>query len=283
MGVEQLVRTENEDSSDDSSDVLRKEEEFHDQWANSISVENVMVTESFEACTAPENRIILEKLGDVYGKRLLELGCGAGEASIYFAKLGAEVTATDISAGMLKVVKDVAAYHGVAVDTRQLFSHNLPFMDGEFDIVYAANLLHHVELEQTLAEARRVLRDGGIFVCWDPLAHNPLINVYRRMATQVRTVDEHPLKMDDLKRFRAFFPQVAYETTWFFTLWIFFRFYLIEQIDPNKERYWKKILLEHKRLEPMYCGLELCDRFILRLFPFLKRYCWNIVIICKKT
>ncbi len=260
-----------------------EEEVFHDGWAGSIDPDKVLVDEFFEACTSPENRIILEKLGDVRGRNILELGCGAGEASVYFAKLGALVTATDISGGMLEVVGRVAERHRVVVQICKCFSDNLPFEDESFDIVYAANLLHHVELEQTLAEARRVLRDGGIFVCWDPLAHNPLINVYRRMATQVRTVDEHPLEMSDLKCFRAFFSQVTYEATWFFTLWIFLRFYLIERIDPNKERYWKKILLEHKRLEPMYRGLELCDRLLLSLFPFLKRYCWNIVVICKKT
>jgi SAM-dependent methyltransferase len=223
----------------------------------------------------------LEKLGDVRGKHILELGCGAGEASVYFAKLGAEVTATDISAGMLKVVEDVAKRHDVAVATRQIFSHQLPFDDATFDIVYAANLLHHVELEPTLVEVKRVLKKGGIFVSWDPLAHNPLINIYRSMATEVRTDDEHPLKISDLERFRAFFPVVEYDATWLLTLWIFLRFYMIERVDPNKERYWKKILVEHERLDKTFRRLERVDRLLLGLFPFLKRYCWNIVIFCK--
>lgn len=258
------------------------EEIFHDGWAQSIDPGQVMVDEFFEACTSPENRIILEKLGDVAGKRILELGCGAGEASVYFAKRGAIVTATDISGAMLALVAKVAGRHRVAVATQKCLSDHLPFDDRSFDIVYAANLLHHVELEPTLAEVRRVLKVGGTFVCWDPLDHNPVINIYRRMASGVRTSDEHPLKMSDLGRFRAFFPEVSYDATWLLTLWIFLRFYLIERVDPNQERYWKKILVEHERLAGPYRRLERIDGWLLGLFPFLKRYCWNIVIVCKK-
>jgi ubiquinone/menaquinone biosynthesis C-methylase UbiE len=265
-----------------TNELFRKEEEFHDSWADTINVADVMVNEFFEACTSPENRIILEKLGDVRGKKILELGCGAGEASVYFAKLGAEATATDLSSGMLRVVEEVATMHGVSVETRQTASDSLDFADESFDIVYAANLLHHVEISPTLAEVERVLKPGGIFAAWDPLAHNPLINIYRRMATEVRTEDEHPLKMSDLRLFRQRFEDVSYNTTWFFTLWIFLSFFLIERVDPNKERYWKKILLEHRRLENRYRFLERLDGIILRLIPFLKRYCWNIVIFARK-
>jgi ubiquinone/menaquinone biosynthesis C-methylase UbiE len=265
-----------------SSPHRNEEEIFHDDWADSINPSEVMVDEFFEACTSPENRIILEKLGDIRGKRILELGCGAGEASVYFAKKGAQVTATDLSSGMLRVVEQVAKLHGVKVVTKQTMSDHLDFPDANFDMVYAANLLHHVEIAPTLAEVERVLKPGGIFAAWDPLAHNPLINIYRRMATEVRTEDEHPLRMSDLRLFRQQFEDISYNTTWLFTLWIFLRFFLIERIDPNKERYWKKILLEHRRLESRYRFLERLDGMVLKMLPFLKRYCWNIVIFARK-
>jgi SAM-dependent methyltransferase len=240
------------------------------------------VDESFEVCTSPENRIILEWLGDITDKEVLELGSGAGEASVYLAKRGARVTATDISKGMLQVVKKVAKLHGVSLKTKQSFSHELPFKDEQFDIVYAANLLHHVEIEDTIVEIKRVLKKGGIFVAWDPLDHNPVINIYRRKATEVRTEDEHPIKWKQLKLFRKTFSEVRTDATWFFTLFIFIKFYLIDRVDPNKERYWKKILVDHKKLEKTYRRLERLDRIILKIMPFLKRHCWNIVIWSKK-
>jgi hypothetical protein len=88
--------------------------------------------------------------------------------------------------------------------------------------------------------------------------------------------------MSQLKIFKKYFSDVKYKTTWFSTLWIFIKFYFLDKIDPNKERYRKKILIEHKKLEKMYSRLEKIDNFILKIFPFLKRFCWNIIIISKK-
>lgn len=270
------------DKPDNSDYVLDKEKAFHNNWAKSINIDEVMVDESFEACTCPENRIIIEKLGNIRGKKMLELGCGAGEASVYFAKKGVEVTATDISDDMLEVAQKVARKHGVSLETKKLYSKQIPFDSAAFDIVYAANLLHHVNIENTLKEVCRVLKSGGIFVSWDPLEHNPLINIYRRIASKVRTEDEHPLRMQDLKLFKKYFSNLEVDTTWFFTLWIFIKIYFIDKIDPNKERYWKKILIDHRKLERLYSRLEKTDKVFLKLFPFMKRYCWNIVIFAEK-
>ena len=266
----------------DHERTLTKEEVFHDGWANSIDIDQLMVDESFEACTAPENRLIMKKLGDVKGKKILELGCGAGEAAVYFAKKGAQVTATDISSGMLEVVKKLAKKHGVEVETRQTYSHTMPFADGAFDIVYAANLLHHVDIESTLKEARRVLKTGGVFVSWDPLEHNPLIKLYRRMATKVRTADEHPIKTSDIKKFKQVFSKVETDATWFFPLLIFVKFFLVDRIGPNSERYWKKIIVEHKKLCGLYTVLEKMDMALFAVLPFMKRFCWNIVVFGTK-
>jgi ubiquinone/menaquinone biosynthesis C-methylase UbiE len=261
---------------------LKKEEKFHDEWAHSMNLKELMVDENFEACTSPENKYILKKLRSVHGKKILELGCGGGEASVYFAKKGAVVTATDLSGGMLEIVQKLAKKHKTKLTTIQCPSDKLPFEDSSFDIVYAANLMHHVQHEPTLLESHRVLKKGVIFVSYDPLAHNPLINIYRKKATKVRTEDETPLKMRDIKTFKRIFSKVEYNSFWLLTLWIFIRFYLIEKINPNKERYWKKILIEHKRLEKTYNRLEKMDRAILKAMPFMRRYCWNIVIIAKK-
>jgi len=93
---------------------------------------------------------------------------------------------------------------------------------------------------------------------------------------------EKPLNIKDIKTFQAFFPSVKYECFWLFTLLIFVRFFFIEHVNPNQERYWKKIIIENKRLQPTYTFLARIDKQILSSMPFLKRYCWNIVIYCQK-
>jgi SAM-dependent methyltransferase len=262
--------------------ILKEEEAFHDEWAASIDVGKIDVKQAFTACTAPENRFIREQMGDVTDLKILDLGCGAGEAGVYLATQGADVVCSDLSEGMLQVALKLAEQNGVQIAVSKSPADQIAFPDNTFDAVYAANVLHHVDIDSCLREIHRVLKPGGKLYSWDPLAHNPVINVYRRMAMDVRTVDEHPLRMRDLKLFFQYFRDVRYRGTWLFTLWIFLRFFLIERVHPNKERYWKKVVFEADRLKPKYQRLEKLDRLVLRVCPWLTRYCWNITIIAEK-
>lgn len=264
------------------SDIQRKEEAFHDEWADSINIDELMVDESFTAICAYENRYIVQKMGTVAGKQLLDVGCGAGEASVFFAKNGAEVTATDISACMLEVVDELATRHGVVVETRKAEAEELPFEDDAFDLVYASNVLHHVNIPKALAEIRRILKPGGTACFIEPLTYNPAINVYRQMAMTVRTEDEHPLRLADLKTFRSLFSEVEHKEMWFFTLYIFFWFFLVERVHPNKVRYWKKVVKDAPRHRLGFAVAGFLDRVFLTVLPFLRFWCWNTVVCVRK-
>ncbi|MDX2228304.1 MAG: class I SAM-dependent methyltransferase [Leptolyngbyaceae cyanobacterium bins.349] len=263
-------------------EVLRKEQEFHDRWAAMIDVDGIRVVDYFEACTAPENRFILKQLGDVRGRFLLDLGCGAGENSVYFAMQGANCVASDYSPGMVEVALKLAEKYSVQVAGKVINAMQIDYPDNTFDIVYASNLLHHIpQPEVTIQEIHRVLKPGGKMCFWDPLKHNPVINVYRRMATAVRTDDETPLDINIVNFVRSRFAQTHYDTFWIATLWIFLSFYLIEKVNPNEERYWKKIIVEQERLRPTYRTLEKLDR-ILKHLPGMKRMAWNLAIVATK-
>jgi ubiquinone/menaquinone biosynthesis C-methylase UbiE len=263
-------------------EILKKEQEFHDRWASAIDIEGIHVKDYFEACTAPENRFILRQLEDVRGKYLLDLGCGAGENSVYFATKGARCVAADYSPGMVDVALKLAHKNGVEVEGRVINAMAIAFPDHTFDIVYASNLLHHIPHPKVaIQEAHRVLKPGGILCFWDPLKHNPVINVYRRMATQVRTDDETPLDIAIVKQVQALFSQTTYDTFWLASLWIFLQFYLIEKVNPNEERYWKKIIVEQTRLKHEYLQLEKLD-FFLKKIPYLKRFAWNLAVVARK-
>ncbi|MBE9030803.1 class I SAM-dependent methyltransferase [filamentous cyanobacterium LEGE 11480] len=265
-----------------TTDLLQREQAFHDQWASTINLDEVPVEAYFEACTAPENRFILRQLGNVSGKSLLDLGCGAGENSVYFAQQGANCVASDYSPGMVDVALKLADQHGVAIAGRVINAMEIDYPDNSFDIVYAANLLHHIpDPLVTIQEIHRVLKPGGKMCFWDPLQHNPVINVYRRIATEVRTEDETPLHINLIKQVESRFSTTHADTFWIATLWIFLQFYLIERVNPNEERYWKKIILEANRLRPTYRRLEKVDRFLKKL-PGMQRMAWNVAVVATK-
>lgn len=261
---------------------IQNERQFHDAWANSESAEKIDVRASNEVCTTPEMRYITQRLGDLKGKRLLDVGCGLGEASVYFAMLGADVTSSDLSQGMLDATSRLARANGVSVKQHMSSAEDLQLpAEAKFDVIYAGNLLHHVNIEKTIISVKPHLVPEGVFVSWDPLAYNPAINVYRAMATAVRTPDEHPLKWSDITMFRKHFSKVETRYFWLTTLSIFVIMALGQRRNPNKERFWKVIVQEGDRWGWLYRPLEALDRMMLAIIPPLRLLCWNVVIICK--
>lgn len=263
-------------------ETLSRERQFHDRWASTIEVDGIRVADYFEACTAPENRFILKNMGDFRGKRLLDLGCGAGENSVYFAQRGAHCVASDYSPGMVEIALKLADSNGVEIEGKVINAMAIDFPDNSFDFVYASNLLHHIpDPKIAIQEMYRVLKPGGKACFWDPLKHNPIINVYRRIATKVRTEDETPLDINIIKEVQSLYSETVWDTFWLATLWIFLRFYLIEKVNPNEERYWKKIIIEQQRLKPSYRRLENLDALVKQL-PLMKRMAWNLAVVATK-
>ena len=78
-------------------DNKNRERDFHDDWAKSEDLDKIDVRKNNEVCTAPEMRYITKKLGNLKNKTLLDIGCGLGEASVYFSMNNAIVTASDLS------------------------------------------------------------------------------------------------------------------------------------------------------------------------------------------
>lgn len=259
---------------------IQNEREFHDAWADSEDIAKIDVRAANEVCTAPEMRYITQRLGNIKGKRLLDVGCGLGEASVYFAMLGADVTSSDLSQGMLDATSRLAQANGVSVTQHVASAEDMQLpVDAKFDIIYAGNLLHHVDIEQTITRIKPHLASGGMFVTWDPLAYNPAINVYRSMATDVRTPDEHPLKWSDIKLFHKYFETVETRYFWLTTLIIFVIMALAQRRNPNKERFWKVVVQEGEKWHWLYMPLKRLDKFLLWVFPPLRLLCWNVVIV----
>jgi SAM-dependent methyltransferase len=102
-------------------------------------------------------------LGDVAGRRVLEIGCGAAATARWLATQGAEIIAADLSAGMLRHARDAADKTGVRVPLVQCDAMALPFPPESFDIVCTAfGAVPFVDdSARVMREVFRVLRPGG--------------------------------------------------------------------------------------------------------------------------
>ncbi len=108
----------------------------------------------------------LRLLGDVKGKRILEIGCGGGQCAIAFAREGAIVTGIDQSVMQLQYARGLAEEEGVRVEFLEGDITTLPQVkSASQDAVFSAYALGYVEDAATcFAEVARVLRPGGAFV-----------------------------------------------------------------------------------------------------------------------
>jgi SAM-dependent methyltransferase len=105
-------------------------------------------------------------LGDVAGRRVLEIGCGSAPCARWLRRAGADVVALDLSAGMLSRAADLNRATGIDVPLLQADAGALPLATGSVDVACSAfgGLPFVADVEGALAEVARVLRNGGRFV-----------------------------------------------------------------------------------------------------------------------
>lgn len=96
------------------------------------------------------------------GKKVLEIGCGAGTMSTEFAKHGAIVTAIDLTETAIKNTKNQFKFANVKGKIMQADAENLPFKDESFDYVWSWGVIHHTpDTRKCSSEIYRVLKKGG--------------------------------------------------------------------------------------------------------------------------
>lgn len=108
----------------------------------------------------------LRLLGDLKGKRALDLGCGAGQAAINFAKQGATAIGVDFSAAQLGLARRLAEAEEVRVELRQGDLAELAFVRADsLDLVFSAYVFQYVaDLNRVFRQVHRVLKVGAPLV-----------------------------------------------------------------------------------------------------------------------
>jgi 2-polyprenyl-3-methyl-5-hydroxy-6-metoxy-1,4-benzoquinol methylase len=159
----------------DLSERQRRELAFYEEFSELNSPSEVC----FDAISGQESRPwnsywhIIDLVQDVYadGRRILDFGCGKGEMSILYSKIGYCVHAFDISPNNIGIAKRLAMKYGVTdkTDFTVSVAEKLDYSDGFFDVVVGTDILHHVDIPRALAECRRVLKPGGIAIFHEPI------------------------------------------------------------------------------------------------------------------
>lgn len=112
-----------------------------------------------------EEELILDLIGPVAGKRLLDVGCGDGVLSVRLAQAGADVTGLDNEPRMLVAARRRANETGLQISFVDGTAQALPMDECSFDIVVAVTVLCFVaEPDRAFHEMARVLRPGGRLV-----------------------------------------------------------------------------------------------------------------------
>ena len=202
-------------------------------------------------------------LGELAGKQLLDFGCGMGEEAVYFAKLGARVTAIDISDVGIEILRRRAEHNQVAIQAIQMRCDRTNLPAASFDRVHGLGILHHIGIDTGLAEVHRLLRPGGVGVFLEPLGDQPMVEAAKELLMKHArflgkfddvTDHEHNLTWREIAQATARFP---YVNTYPYHL-----LYRLKRFFPRS----------------VHDGLRRVDHALLTLAPRLRRVAGAVVI-----
>lgn len=246
--------------------------EFRREWAGrGAAIGAQMFAEAIQAA--------LSKTDDPVGKRMLSIGASSASKEACLAKHGVWVTASDIDERKMREV----ANNPENKKLKQLLfvvasADALPFADKSFDYTFSCSVLQYVDHVPVISECARVLKDSGCSLFIENMALNPFVLPYRLLRILFEgsprkfwEIKEH-LRFAHLSEFQQYYGSVLHEEQFLFSS-------LALAGEVMFRRRWQKF----KRWQKVFQLLEVIDRHVLKVFPFLKRFCWLIALTCWKN
>jgi SAM-dependent methyltransferase len=205
----------------------------------------------------------LERLGggaSLNDKLVLDLACGVGYSTQELAGRGARVFPLDLSATGLRKTLQRLEKAGLAGKVAAVRSsvEQIPFATESIEAVFAQNFLMHVNPEKVGEEVWRVLKPGGRAIFVEPLAHHPLVKLYRTLFSSYKGIKPRWSSREDLKLLAG--PFSYSKTSGFYLLTA------LASVGFIQKRGWL--------LKPVFTVLHAVDRLLLKAFPGLEKYTW---------
>jgi ubiquinone/menaquinone biosynthesis C-methylase UbiE len=261
----------------------RAESEFYDRYAEQLSAKRVEPLTVF-APTCMENEYLLSQFGELRGKRVLDIGCGQGDTSVWFALRGAEVWALDVSERMVEFTRQLAAAHRVVerVHAEVCRVEDMPYDSDFFDVVFADGVLHHLDIQQAVPNLARVMKPDGRGFFLEPQKGSMFIEIYRFFARDLRTADERPLEQKDFDYLARQFRRLEHREYHLLSLVLFAMRFAQLKLQRKAYPYWMDEVRQGKWHPKSLRALQKIDRALLQRMPFLRKYCWMTVITATK-
>lgn len=196
---------------------------------------------------------------EIENKVVLEYGCGLGNHSFELAEYAKEVYSIDISDVAIEKAKELAKQKGINnIHFIVMNAEVLNFPNNYFDVVCGTSIIHHLDLEASYSELSRVLKKSGKAYFIEPLGHNPLINLFRKFTSNLRTEDEHPLRTKDINKLNNHFHIINIRYYYLLSLLA---------IPFRSQKYFSKLLYK----------LNSIDQFLFH-FGLIKKQAWQVVL-----
>lgn len=207
---------------------------------------------------------VIDFLGDLSDKHVLEYGCGLGQMSSLLAKNSKSVTTFDLSINSVRVTKKRAALNKVDHNIRTVVSagERVPFADNSFDVIFGKAILHHLNVEMGWHDLYRVLKPGGKAVFIEPMGMNPILNFIRDHVPYPKKNPrgaDSPLIYEEIHAWGKGFREFRYR-----------EIQLLSMLERG--------FGQHTKFQP----LRRIDSFLLENLPFLGRFCRYVVMYMVK-
>ena len=193
-------------------------------WNDAAGQTWAEMQEALDRQLAPLGRAAMAALAPKRGERLLDVGCGAGQTTLELAAAvapGGEVVGLDISRPLLEVARARPPAAGVSFLEGDAQTH--PFEPASFDGAFSRfGVMFFADPPAAFANIRGALKPGGrlAFVCWRPLAENPIMTAPMAAAAQhlpppAPPADPHapgPFAFADPERVRGILAAAGFES-----------------------------------------------------------------------